>query len=159
MANYVITNGSSAATPITASTTYEGVLRSVAGATARRGKLYDILVGTAGTPADNAMEFQVARCTTGTTNVGGGTLTTVQPLDPADAAALTVTVINASQTPTISAVNVWYIGMNQRASYRWVCAPGSEIVWPATTSNGVTLEGRSAAYTGSLTGTWMFQEQ
>ncbi len=160
MANYTITNGSSAATLITATTTYSGLIRSVAGATLpRRGKLYDILVGTAGTPADNAMEFQVARCTTGTTNVAGGTLTTVQPLDPADAAAIAVTVINASQTPTISAVNVWYIGMNQRASYRWVCAPGSEIVWPATTSNGLTLDGKSAAYTGSMSGTYMFQEQ
>lgn len=24
----------------------------------------------------------------------------------------------------------FYVGVNQRAKYRWVAAPGSEIVWP-----------------------------
>src|ERR1700693_4837718 len=34
----------------------------------RRGKLYDLLVGTAGTPADNYMEYDVVR-------IGGGVTT------------------------------------------------------------------------------------
>ncbi len=160
MANYVLPNGSSAATPISATSTYSG-LCNVAGpaSTPRRGKLYDLLIGTAGTPGDTAMEFQVVRITTVATGVAGGTLTTAQPLDTADAAATTVATINSSVGQTVSAVSVFYIGMNQRASYRWVCAPGSELVWPATTSNGLSLQGKSASYTGTMTGTIYYQEQ
>jgi hypothetical protein len=52
--------------------------------------------------------------------------------------------------------------VNQRASYRWVAAPGSEIVYPANTSatgnNALSLQARSAAYTGTVTGAVMVSE-
>src|SRR5262249_41644146 len=50
----------------------------------RRGKLYDILIGTNGTPADNYVEWDVSRMTAD----GTGTAITPAALDPADAAAL-----------------------------------------------------------------------
>ena len=53
----------------------------------RRGKLYDILIGTNGTPADNFMEFDVARATVGTTVVWLGSISSVSSayeLDLAD---------------------------------------------------------------------------
>src|SRR5271166_7074152 len=50
----------------------------------RRGKVYDILIGTNGTPADNYLQWDVSRMTAD----GTGTAVTPNPLDPADVAAL-----------------------------------------------------------------------
>lgn len=162
MANFAITNstvsGGGGVQQAVAST--PKTLIGLFGATAspRRGKLYDILIGTNGTPADNALEFDVPR-TTGLSS--GGTAATPQALDPADGAATTVVTVNSTTEPTISAnSDLFYIGINQRASYRWVAAPGSELVWPATSSNGLVLRVKSpTGYTGTATGNLLFQEQ
>ena len=122
----------------------------------RRGKWYDVLVGTNGAPADNFMEFDISRVTASSTS----TFVNAPALDSADSANPNgLITVNSSTFGTISVPNLWYIGMNQRASYRWVCAPGSEIVWPATSSNGLQLRQRSGSYTGTATATVMFQEQ
>src|SRR5262245_53505365 len=164
MANYSATNGSTAGSGTQQATAaaYTGTLVSVCNSTtsgatltARRGKLYDILVGTNGAPADNFMEFEVARTTTQST----ATNIVAPPLDSADAGHGNSVNVNSSSFGTITVPNLWYVGMNQRASYRWVCAPGSELVWPTTTSNGLALRQRSGAYTGTATGNIMFQEQ
>ena len=163
MSNYTITNGSTAGSGTQQATTTTYVSHILgAGAptsTPRRGKLYDVLIGTNGTPADNFVEWDISRVTTISTSVAAGTLVAAPPLDPADAAATSVVTVNSTGSPTISVPNLFYVGVNQRASYRWVAAPGSELVWPATSSNGLVLRGRSGAYTGTLTGNWMFQEQ
>jgi hypothetical protein len=134
----------------------------------RRGKLYDILIGTNGTPADNFMEFDVTRVTVGTSSVLGGglsSLSSTMGLDPADSNGfINLATINTSiETAMTATTEVWYVGINQRASYRWVAAPGSEIVWPAVSSvgpsNGIALRARSAAYTGTATATTLWQEQ
>ncbi len=136
----------------------------------RRGKLYDILVGTNGTPADNFMEFDVTRVTLGTTPAGTTTLgissiSSNFGLDPADnGGCINWIQINSTAEVGISATTEnWYVGINQRASYRWVAAPGSELVWPAVSSvgpaNGLSVRARSAAYTGTATVTALFQEQ
>lgn len=164
MANFAFTNGSSAAPAGTAtgSSYYNAPLTVGAPTSAmRRGKLYDILVGTNGAPADNFMEFQIARVTTVSTAAATGTLVSTGTnlnLDQADAERTSIVTIQSTAMGTVSAGVPWYIGMNQRASYRWVCAPGSEIVWPATASNGLSLMARSGAYTGTVTGTFMCQE-
>lgn len=164
MANYVATNGSSASagTQFNITTTYVGSVLSVGCSTAngaattfRRGKVYDILIGTNGTPADNAVEWDISRVTTLST----ATFITPQPLDPADAAAVSLTIANSTTSGTISLQDAWYVGINQRASYRWVAAPGSEIVWPATSSAGLNLRARSPGYSSTVTGSWMWQEQ
>ena len=164
MANYTLTNGSSAGagTQQAVTTTYVNpLLVSGAAVTApRRGKVYDLLIGTNGTPADNFMEWDISRVTVvSTSSVAAGTLVAAPPLDAADAAALTICTVNSTGAPTISVPNIFYVGVNQRASYRWVAAPGSELVWPATSSAGFALRARSGGYTGTATGTWMFQEQ
>lgn len=161
MANYSIANstisGGGGVQQAVAST-YKTLI-DLRGATSnpRRGKVYDILIGTNGTPADNALEFDMPRTT------AGGTITSATPqaLDPADAASTTQVGVNATAEGTITAnSDVFYIGINQRASYRWVCAPGSEFVWPATSSNGFALRVRSpTGYTGTATGNVMYQEQ
>lgn len=143
-----------------ANTAYAGPLR--------RGKLYDILVGTNGTPADNYMEYDVVRATIGTTVTWTGSVSSVSSsymLDAADAGFGALVTINASQGSTQILVNTaepWYVGVNQRASYRWVAAPGSELVYPAnssgTGSNGLALRVRSGGYTNTATGTVMVTE-
>lgn len=163
MSNYTLTNGSSAGsgTQQNMGTAYGGglIASGAPSGTPRRGKIYDLLIGTNGTPADNYVEWDISRCTTVSTAAAAGTLVAAPPLDQADAAAITVCTVNSTGTQTISVPNIFYVGVNQRASYRWVAAPGSELVWPATSSNGFTLRARSAGYAGTATGNWMFQEQ
>ena len=157
MANYTATNGStaSAGTQQATATAYAGALLGLTTATTlRRGKIYDLLIGTNGTPADNFMEWDISRVTAAST----ATVVTPQPLDSADQAAIAIASANSSTHGTISIQNIFYVGVNQRASYRWVAAPGSELVWPATSSNGFQLRQRSGGYTGTATGTWMWQE-
>jgi len=160
MAKYAITNGSTsgAGTQQNMTTTYVGALVGLtsSSATPRRCKIYDVLIGTNGTPADNFIEWDISRITASSTT----TVLAAQPLDAADAAALTVTTVNSSTFGTITAnSNVFYIGVNQRASYRWVAAPGGELVSPATSSAGFQLRVRSGGYTGTATGTIHFEEQ
>ena len=160
MANYALTNGSTsnAGTEQPTATTYVGAILGVTGANSapRRVKIYDILIGTNGTPADNFMEWTVDRVTLAST----ATAATPLPLDTGDAAAVSTCTINSSTFGTITAKSqVFYIGVNQRASYRWVAAPGSELVSPATSSAGFQLRTRSGGYTGTATGNILFQEQ
>jgi hypothetical protein len=155
MAKYAIGNdlgGSQQAV----SGSYKTLVSMFAGATTRRGKMYDILIGTNGTPADNYMEWDVSRMTAD----GTGTSITPNALDPADAAALGTSKANYTAEPTVTAnSSLFYVGVNQRASYRWVAAPGSELVYPATANNGLVLRTRSGGYTGTATGKTLVEEQ
>jgi hypothetical protein len=142
---------------------------TVGGGAFRRGKLYDILIGTNGTPADNFMEFDCTTITLGTTPSGiTGTqissLSSTFGLDPADNAFVAALLINSTAEVGIAALTEkWYIGLNQRASYRWVAAPGSEILYPANSSttgtNALSVRVRSGGYTGTATATTLVQEQ
>lgn len=163
MANYAVTNstlgGTGAQQAMT--TTYKtlcAVYASTTGTTSlvRRGKVYDVMFGTNGTPADNAMEFDIARLTSPSTSA----LVTANPLNPADSAMASGSIANSTTEGTFSSSGeVFYIGINQRASYRWVAAPGSELVWPATSSAGLAIRARSPAYTSTATATILVQEQ
>ena len=62
----------------------------------RRGRVYDVLVGTNGTPADNYMEFSLFGATIGTTLTWLGSLSSVSSaltLDTADIGCSAFTVI------------------------------------------------------------------
>lgn len=128
----------------------------------RRAKVYDLLVGTNGTPADNAVIWSMQRATAGSTSAYTGYVSSVAlALDPADSNPASAVWINSSAETayTFTATNFpWYVGVNQRASYRWVAAPGGEIVLPAVSSAGVVLRVKSPAYTGTATGTVMWSE-
>ena len=152
MAKYAITG-----TQATVSGSYKSVL-SVAATTGslRRGKVFDLLIGTNGTPADNYLQWDISRMTA----VGTATSVTPQALDPADTAALGTAANNYTAEPTITAnSSLLNVGVNQRASYRWVAAPGSELVFPATANNGLALRTLSGGYTGPATGDYMYEEQ
>jgi hypothetical protein len=75
-------------------------------------------------------------------------------------------VMNASQGSSAvipRGVQMWYVGVNQRASYRWVAAPGSELVWPAASTaaagnyNGLAL-GARGSYANTVTCTTLISE-
>jgi hypothetical protein len=172
MANYSIQNSTDISAQIANTTTYISLaaIFATTGATGpaiqtRRVKMYDLLVGTNGTPADNSMEWTVQRMTAGSTQTYTGIVSSrANALDPADASMAAMAYINSSaETGTqafTAGTNPLYVGVNQRASYRWVAAPGSEIVIAAVSSNGLAVRSKSATgYTGTSTVTTLIQEQ
>jgi len=181
MANFTLTNSTGIGggnTQQAMSTTYKSLI--VAGNSSattasfgaggyRRGKLGDILIGTNGVPADNYMQFDVVSVTLGTTPAGiSGTLVSNLSSnftnDPADTTVVAALQINSTGEAGITALTEkWLIGLNQRASYRWVAAPGQELLYPANSSatgnNGLDLRCLSGGYTGTATATVIIQEQ
>jgi hypothetical protein len=107
--------------------------RAAASASAR-GRVYDYMVGSPATPADNAFDHELVRSST----AGTGAANTPSPLDVADLAA---TGFAASDTytadPTLGVV-LLRVPVNQRGTYRWAAQPGGELVWPVTANNGIT---------------------
>ena len=57
------------------------------------------------------------------------------------------------------AASVSYVGVNQRASYRWVAAPGSELVYPASDNNGFVGRARSGGCIDTATFKALVEEQ
>jgi len=156
MARYTVGTGHGG-TPQAMTTTYK-TLVSVTALTAnvvRRGWIYDIMVGADGTPADNAMTFKVDRQTSAST----GSAAVPSPIDGGDAAATLVGTANYTIEPTVTAAKqLIELGMNQRASYRWVAAPGGELVVPATDVAGIGARIKSPGYTGTMVCTLQFWE-
>lgn len=128
MAKYAVRMTDAAAT--TATTT--GEVRAPA-ASMRRGKLYDFVYGSQDVAADNPFNICLERINA----VGTGTGITPAPLDPADAACVAVALENNSVNPTYAGGVLLDVSMNQRSTFRWVAAPGRELVWPATANNGI----------------------
>lgn len=123
--------------------------------------LYDVTMGSDATPADNAATFAFQRGTTvGTWAGAGGAAITPQAEDPADPASQTTANQGiASVGPTLTA-NAFMLqwSQNQRATFRWVAAPGSEIKLPSTASNSLNLVNRVATASVNWAFTWLFQE-
>lgn len=106
------------------------------GATNRRMKLYDLTIGIEAAPANFANLWQIQRFTAPGTN----TPVTPQPLDPADGASLFTAGENDTINPTLTANQfLLTVALNQQATYRWVAAPGSELVVPSVVGNGLAL--------------------
>lgn len=148
MAKYALSNGS-AGTQQAMTTTYKTLwdLTAATGATTlRKAWIYDVTFGTDGTPADNSVSYVINRQTT----AGTRTSATPAPLDAGDAAALITAGVNTTIEPTITAATqLLEIATNQRATYRWVAAPGGELVVPATNTTGLGGRAKSPAYTGT----------
>ena len=127
----------------------------VTGGTGLRIRLYDFTVSAVGTPADNVLRWVVQRST------AAGTLTAITPapLDSADAAAEATAGENHTVEPTYTtATELFDNAVNQRATYRWVAAPGGELIVPATASNGIGFQVLSPAYTGQSDATLHHEE-
>ena len=108
------------------------------GGTTIRTAVYDIVISNFATPADNAAQWQLRRSTAAGT---GGTTLTCPALDSGDPAAVTACQVAPTSEPTYTAnTSLLDVAVNQRATFRWVAAPNSEFVTPATSANGLGLK-------------------
>lgn len=115
--------------------TDETTILELRSTTAIRPRVYDILVGSYATPADNAGRYVFQR----TTTAGTATSVTPQALDSGDPAATATAGMAHSGEPTYTSNAILLgVSMNQRATFRWVAAPGSELVLPAA-ANGLGM--------------------
>ena len=127
------------------------------GAGTRRGKIYDVMFGSEATPADAAILWTVRRYTA----AGTATAVTPQALDAADAAFSGVAGENHTIEPTYTAgAIVLNVPLNQRATYRWVAAPGGELIYPgpvgaagpcSSSSRNAALDGLSVSIAAKTT--------
>jgi len=98
--------------------------------------IYDLMLGSPSTPADQAASWVIKRSTTAST---GGTAITPSPIDPGDPVSTSTAMVAPSMSaPTLGVVLLQW-AQNLRATYRWVAAPGKELKAPATANNGLTL--------------------
>jgi hypothetical protein len=148
MAKYSFTNTQNASTTLDLLTMYEP------GSAMRRFKLYDFSIGSAAAPGDTAILWTFFRTSAAPTTP---VAVTGQPLDSADG---TATTLGSSQPATngTHGVTLYSVALNQRATYRWVAAPGGELVCPATANNGIALATPTST-TISVTGNVMIEEQ
>lgn len=125
-------------------------------ATTRRFKLYDLIVGSEATPQDSIFLWKAFHVTA----VGTSTAVTPKPLDLSDTvAANTVAGENHTVDATPSGGALLSIPLNQRATFRWVAAPGGELIAPATASNGFAFYTPTASALIAVTATAHIDEQ
>ena len=111
------------------------VLSVIASATVRP-KIYDLVLSSSDSPNDYSADFQLQRFSAD----GTGTAVTPQKLDFDDRAAVATSKHTYTVEPTLTANEiVLRIAHNQRATVRWVAAPGSEIAIPALAGDGMAL--------------------
>ena len=119
-------------------------LSFAAQSTAHRNMVYELWMGNEGSPADQVTIYHIARVTTD----GAGSAVTPSPLDPGDRASQCTCLENHTTEPTYtSGGEILEIPLNHRATFRWVAAPGGEIVTPATDNNGLGLKAIHASVT------------
>ena len=98
--------------------------------------LMDLMISSNATPADNSSEWQVLAATA----AGTSTAVTARQLDEADPASISLCGKNNSVEPTYTGVSILDIAHNQRATFRWVAAPGEEIIAAATSAHGFGVQ-------------------
>lgn len=132
------------------------LFNSVASPT-KRGAIFDILVGCAATPADQATKFFVQRSTAVGTEASGFVPANVDPGGPAVGEYDSGIAHSAEPTYTASK-QLLAFSLNQRATFRWVAAPGSELKMTATQNNGAGLYSASGTGTAIHQGCILFYE-
>lgn len=128
-------------------------IATVIASTTVRPRIFDAIMGSSATPADQAGNIVIGRTTT--TGTAASNPTPGQT-DPGDVAATATAGITHSAEPTYSAVFFGTIPLNQRASFRWVANPGFECIVPATASNcgGIKRNSSTANYVSTATLYW-----
>ena len=127
---------------------------SVAGVS--RGKIGNIILSSGATPDDHANNFDVKRTTGVGTEAGGHTPV---PLDPDTKPSAFDAGYGHSVEPTETANSeLLALSLNQRASISWLANPGSELIMPATTNNGISIVRRSSTGLYVVDCTVIFEE-
>ena len=131
-----------------ASTTPITALTIASQSTVHRNIIYDIVIANVGAPADLVTLHTIARITAASTEAAGSTVTPTA-LDIADRAAQSKVLENCGTEPTYTAnQELLEVPLNHRATFRWVAAPGGEIITPATDKFGI---GAKAIHASALT--------
>ncbi len=114
----------------------------------KRFKVFEFISGfTLASPSDNLLSVRMHRFITAD---GTGTARTPNPLDPAEGASVATCLQNHTVEPTTYTTDeevVGPFGQHMRVTYRWVAAPGKEIVVPDTASVGVGFIASHASVT------------
>ena len=136
--------------------TSKTILQLISAATIRPA-LYDLIVGSDDTPADQATRFAIRRFTAVGTEGGGFTPVALDPANPASLADYGVGVFSVEPTYTANS-ELLVASVNQRATFRWIAAPGGELVAPATAGNGLGLESQASTGTPGCEATMYHEE-
>ena len=121
-----------------------------------RGRIYDTLIGSDDTAADMAAQFAVHRTTAVGTEAGGFVPNNLDPAGPASEYDSGLGAFTAQPTETANK-QLLRFSLNQRATFRWVAAPGSELVMAATQNNGADLKTVASLATQAYEATILFQ--
>lgn len=122
----------------------------------RRASLFDLVIGSDDTPADQAARFVLARTTAVGTEGSGYTPNNLDPGGPAGEMDIGV---GHSAEPTYTAnKELLVFSLNQRATFRHVCAPGAEFRSAATQNNGLGLKTKASTSTQAHEATVLYEE-
>ena len=154
MPAFTISN-QNAGTPQNLASTYKTILVATAatGATTlRRGWIMEWEIGADAVP--NSTDCPISWSFDTQTNAGTATSLTPLPNDigGGDAAALLVYAANATAEGTITAAsNLWYMGLNQRASYRiQMRDEWSAPIVPAVNLKGIAMRAKSPNFASTV---------
>ena len=154
MAAYTISNQNAGSAQNLTSTykTIIGINAATGATTLRRGWTLEWEIGPDNVP--NATDCPISWSIDVMTAAGTGTALTPQVNDigGGDAAALLTYTANYTAEPTVTASsNLWYMGLNQRASYRiQMRDEWSAIVVPAVNLKGPAFRAKSPNYTSTV---------
>lgn len=122
-----------------------------------RGRIVDVVVGSVATPADQAADFLLNRTTAVGTEGSGLVPNNLDAGGPAGAYDSGLGVFTAEPTYT-AAKQLLAFQLNQRATFRWVAAPGYELIMAATQNNGAGLKTVSSSSTQAHGACLLFEE-
>lgn len=140
---------------------YKSCVANYVGATVKRIKWYEIIMGAAALPnaTDCYIQVDVSRFTT-TTGLAGTTFTP-NATDFADnATCLSVGFVNLTTDAVVTAnSSLLNFGINQRSTTRWISSQESQyLIVPATAQAGLELRVTSSTFGSSIQGTVTFLE-
>lgn len=122
-----------------------------------RAAIFDLVVGSVATPADQAAKFSLGRTTAVGTEGSGFTPVNLDPAGPAGQCDAGIGTFSVEPTYTASK-ELLVFSLNQRATFRWVAAPGAELLLTATQNNGIGTKTKSSTSTQAYETTVFFQE-
>lgn len=119
--------------------------------------LYEFLLGSDAV-ADQASEY-VIRYVTDENATPGGTALTPRPLYNEGRASNSTAIEGPTGEPTYTGtVNLMMIGLNQRATFRWIAAPGSEFISADAEDVGFSLFTVGTTSAHNINVTFFFEE-
>lgn len=122
-----------------------------------RFRVYDFVSGCRSTPTDDATNLQLQRASTaGTASTSAAGVQALEPNDPAATVIFNLTF--TTTPPSLSANPLLSVSQNTRATFRWVAAPDSELICPATAAAGISLLSIAATTAKTFDWTIFWQE-